>query len=209
MTHTPFIVALTGGIASGKSTIEKVFLKLGVPTIDADKIAYEVVRKGKPALDKLKDHFGSEIVDSTGNLNRSYLRKIIFNSSKERKWVNQLLHPIIHQTTQQQIENCRSPYLIWIVPLLIENNLNQYADRILVIESDPKIQLELLKKRDNIDEKLARNMLLSQVANEVRRSYADDIIENNGKIESLESRVFELHRKYLGLTKNDDTTRAS
>lgn len=209
MANTPFIVALTGGIASGKSTIEKFFLKLGVPIIDADKIAHEVVRKGKPTLNKLKDHFGSKIVDSKGNLNRSYLRKIIFNSPKERKWVNQLLHPIIHQTTQQQIESCRSPYLIWIVPLLIENNLNHYADRILVIESDPKIQLKRLKKRDNIDEKLAKNMLLSQVANEVRRSYADDIIENNDKMESLESRVFELHRKYLGLAKNDDTTRAS
>lgn len=208
MTSTPYIVALTGGIASGKSTVEQLFAKLGVCIIDADKIAQNVVEKGKPALNKLISHFGSAIVNNTGQLNRAYLRKIIFNLPQERQWVNQLLHPIIERESQKQMAYCHGSYLIWVVPLLIETNLQDRANRVLLVESNQLTQLERLKKRDKIDENLAKNMLLSQVTNTIRRNYADDIIENNGEIGTLNERVFELHQKYLDLAKNSNTTRA-
>ncbi|MCO6548693.1 MAG: dephospho-CoA kinase, partial [Gilliamella sp.] len=146
----PYVVALSGGIASGKSTIADLFAKLGVPIIDADIIARQVVQAGSYAFNQIVKHFSQEILLTNGELDRSQLREIIFNNDHERLWLNDLLHPIIQQETQKQIAMQSTTYLIWVVPLLIENNLHTWADRVLIIDVPFSLQLARLVKRDNI-----------------------------------------------------------
>lgn len=197
----PYIVALSGGVASGKSTVANLFAQLGVPIIDADIIARQVVEKGTPALAKIIDHFGKDVLLPSGELNRTKLRNIIFNDPHQRAWLNELLHPIIQQQTDKQIKRYNSPYILWVVPLLIENNLQKQADRILIIDTHADIQLKRLQNRDNIDKNLAKNMLSSQITNEQRLHYADDIIVNNNtQSNTLASQVLDLHKKYLKLS---------
>lgn len=196
----PYIVALSGGIASGKSTVEKLFAQLGVPIVDADIIAHQVVAKGQPALAAIARHFGEHLLQADGSLNRSQLRQLIFNDESQRQWLNQLLHPIINQQTQQQFAQVKQPYLLWVVPLLVENNLQKSADRVLIITTDPAIQLERLQKRDNIDKSLAEKMLSSQASNLARLAVADDIIDNNQDLSSLTEKVQRLHKQYLQLS---------
>lgn len=198
----PYIVALSGGIASGKSTVANLFSQLGVPIVDADIIARQVVKKGTFALSQITEHFGRQILLADGELNRAKLRDIIFHSEQQRQWINQLLHPIIQQETQQQITQINYPYVIWAVPLLIENNLQQYANRVLIIDTPPDLQLARLLKRDNISENLAKSMLSSQISNAQRVSFADDVIVNDGHTSALTSQVEHLHTKYLKLSQN-------
>lgn len=192
-----YIVALSGGIASGKSTIAHLFAQLGVPIIDADIIARQVVEVGTPALEQITKHFSQEILLENGELDRSQLREIIFNNDHERLWLNNLLHPIIAQETQKQFAQQTAPYVIWVVPLLIENNLHQLADRVLMIDIPEALQLERLINRDRISESLAKRMIASQVSLTDRLSFTDDIIVNDGDLASLIIQVDNLHKQYL------------
>ncbi|NUF49771.1 dephospho-CoA kinase [Gilliamella sp. ESL0250] len=193
----PYVVALSGGIASGKSTIADLFAQLGVPIIDADLIARQVVQVGSDAFNQIVKHFSQEILLANGELDRSQLREIIFNNDHERLWLNHLLHPIIQQETQKQIAMQSTTYVIWVVPLLIENNLHTLADRVLIIDAPESLQLARLVKRDNISESLAKKMILSQVSLKKRLSYADDIIVNDDNLVSLTAQVNLLHQQYL------------
>ncbi|MWN05844.1 dephospho-CoA kinase [Gilliamella sp. Pas-s95] len=193
----PYVVALSGGIASGKSTIANLFAKLGVPIIDADIIARQVVQVGSDAFNQIVKHFSQEILLANGELDRSQLREIIFNNDHERLWLNHLLHPIIQQETQKQIAMQNTIYVIWVVPLLIENNLHTLADRVLIIDVPESLQLARLVKRDNISESLAKKMILSQVSLKKRLSYADDIIVNDDNLARLTAQVNLLHQQYL------------
>ncbi|NUF27262.1 dephospho-CoA kinase [Gilliamella bombicola] len=193
----PYVVALSGGIASGKSTIANLFAKLGVPIIDADIIARQVVQVGSDAFNQIVKHFSQEILLANGELDRSQLREIIFNNDHERLWLNHLLHPIIQQETQKQIAMQNTTYVIWVVPLLIENNLHTLADRVLIIDVPESLQLARLVKRDNISESLAKKMILSQVSLKKRLSYADDIIVNDDNLARLTAQVNLLHQQYL------------
>ncbi|MCX8596703.1 MULTISPECIES: dephospho-CoA kinase [unclassified Gilliamella] len=192
-----YIVALSGGIASGKSTIAHLFAQLGVPIIDADIIARQVVEVGTPALEQITKHFSQEILLENGELDRSQLREIIFNNDHERLWLNNLLHPIIAQEMQKQFAQQTKPYVIWVVPLLIENNLHQLADRVLMIDIPEALQLERLINRDRISESLAKKMIATQVCLTDRLAFADDIIVNDGDLESLKIQVDNLHKQYL------------
>ncbi|RKS86839.1 dephospho-CoA kinase [Orbus hercynius] len=200
----PYIVALSGGIASGKTTVTQLFAQFGVPIIDADLIARQVVEKGTPTLALIVQRFGADILLPTGDLDRAKLRHIIFNNRQQRIWLNQCLHPIIQIETEKQFRQSYAHYVIWVVPLLIENNLHKRADRILIIDTPAKAQIERLKKRDNINENLAKNMLSSQLSNAERIRYADDIIINNNQKSSLFSQVKQLHNKYLQLSQNSN-----
>ncbi|WP_294845384.1 dephospho-CoA kinase [uncultured Gilliamella sp.] len=193
----PYVVALSGGVASGKSTIANLFAQLGVPIIDADIIARQVVEVGTDALAQIVKHFSTEILLPNGELDRSQLREIIFNNDHERLWLNNLLHPIIHQITQKQIAKQTAPYVIWVVPLLIENNLHQLADKVLMVDVPETLQMERLIYRDKISESLAKRMIRTQVPLAERLSYADDIIVNNGNLASLSEQVNKLHQQYL------------
>lgn len=133
-----YTVALTGGIGSGKSTVANAFADLGINVIDADIIARQVVEPGTPALKAIEEHFGSDVIAADGSLQRRILRERIFSNPEEKSWLNALLHPLIQQETQRQFQQATSPYLLWVVPLLVENSLYKKADRVLVVDVTPK-----------------------------------------------------------------------
>lgn len=194
-----YIVALTGGIGSGKSTVADEFAKLGATIIDADIIARQVVEPGKPALDAIRRRFGDPILNADGSLHRAALRQKIFSSSEDKQWVNSLLHPLIHAETQSQIQASNAPYVLWVVPLLIENDLQRHAQRVLVVDVNQDTQLERTLARDGISRQQAENILAAQATREQRLAYADDIIDNNRSQRELASRVALLHQRYLEL----------
>ena len=200
----PYVVGLTGGIGSGKSTIGNLFSALGVPVIDADIIARKVVEKGSPLLAELVSHFGIDVLTEQGELNRAKLREIIFSHPDKKTWLNQLLHPAIRNEMLAQVEQCQQPYVILMVPLLIENNLIHLCDRILVVDVLPETQIERATKRDNNKAEIIQNIMASQVSREKRLSYADDIIDNNQpleqNLEKIKKQINELHQIYLKKT---------
>ncbi|AKC31921.1 dephospho-CoA kinase [Candidatus Pantoea carbekii] len=193
------VVALTGGIGSGKSTVANVFSELGINIIDADSIAREIVRPGSPALQKIIARYSRSILTEEGKLNRAMLRNIIFQSCKEKNWLDDLLHPLINMRTEQLKKLTSSPYIIWVVPLLIENGLQHLADRVLVIDTEEIIQLQRTQRRDKISFNQVEKILSVQISRTQRLAYANDVIENNGTIEQMMERVAELHQSYLRL----------
>ena len=195
----PFTVALTGGIGSGKSTIANAFAALGVDIIDADVIAREVVEPGSPALQAIAKRHGESILTAEGTLYRARLREIIFQQPQEKNWLNQLLHPLINARTQQLKLLAHSPYVLWVVPLLVENGLQCQADRVLVVDIDEATQLQRTQQRDGISLSQAKNILAAQANREHRLACADDIIDNSGMPEQALPRVAELHQRYLRL----------
>ncbi|MCL2894085.1 dephospho-CoA kinase [Brenneria tiliae] len=194
-----YIVALTGGIGSGKSTVADEFAKLGVTIIDADIIARQVVEPGKPALDAIRLRFGADILHADGSLNRAALRQSIFSSPEDKQWLNNLLHPLIHAETQSRFQESTDAYVLWVVPLLIENGLQRLAQRVLVVDVNRDTQLERTLARDGIGRQQAENILAAQATREQRLAYADDIIDNSRSQRELASRVAQLHRRYLEL----------
>lgn len=194
-----FTVALTGGIGSGKSTIANAFAALNVDIIDADVIAREVVEPGSPALAAIVNRFGESILTAEGSLYRARLREIIFQQPKEKNWLNQLLHPLINARTKQLILLATSPYVVWVVPLLVENGLQHQADRILVVDVDEATQLQRTQRRDGITLSQAKHILAAQASREQRLACADDIIDNSGPPEQVLPHVAELHQRYLRL----------
>lgn len=197
----PYTVALTGGIGSGKSTVAHAFAQYGVDVIDADVIARQVVEPGQPALAAIAARFGRPILQADGALNRAALRQTIFNAPAEKAWLNQLLHPLIHAETRRQIAASRSAWCLWVVPLLVENHLEKLADRVLVVDVDPAVQIERTIARDRITREQAEKIIAAQATREARLAVADDIIENSGRPEAVAPLVAELHQRYLALAK--------
>lgn len=192
-----YIVALTGGIGSGKSTVAHAFARLGITIIDADIIARQVVEPNTPALNAIEAHFGRSVIQADGTLNRRQLRECIFSDSSEKAWLNALLHPIIHQETQRQIAAARSPYVLWVVPLLVENQLQHKADRTLVIDVSRETQIQRTMARDHVSREHAEQILAAQATREARLAVADDVIDNNGAPDAIASDVARLHAQYL------------
>lgn len=196
-----YIVALTGGIGSGKSTVADMFARLGVPVTDADIIARQVVEPGTPALQAIADHFGTRILAADGTLDRAALRREIFADPAEKTWLNQLLHPLIHQETRRQLNNITAPYALWVVPLLVENNLASLADRVLVVDVHPHEQVARTMRRDGVSAEHAENILRAQASREQRLAVADDILTNHDNDEPLMPRVLALHELYTALAR--------
>lgn len=194
-----YTVALTGGIGSGKSTVADEFAHLGVTVIDADIIARQVVEPGTPALLAIAERFGPQMINDDGSLNRRRLRERIFAHSEDKAWLNALLHPLIQQETRRQMQASTSPYLLWVVPLLVENRLTDKADRILVVDVPKETQIERTIRRDGVSREHAEHILAAQATREQRLAAADDVIENMGSADAVASHVARLHDKYLML----------
>ena len=193
------LIGLTGGIASGKTLVSERFARNGVPVIDADLLAREVVLPGSEGLDALVEHFGPTVLAPDGGLDRMALRKRIFANPPDRQVVDAALHPRIRALSEQRIEAARSaghPYAVYAVPLLVETGQTDRFDRIAVVDVPMAVQLRRLMARDGSDEAQARAILAAQATREARLAVADDVIDNDGPIERTLARVDELHGRY-------------
>ncbi|WP_109432004.1 dephospho-CoA kinase [Aggregatibacter segnis] len=203
-----YVVGLTGGIGSGKSTIAELFAELGVPIVDADLVARQVVEKNSPLLAEIATHFGPEILLEDGALNRAALREKIFANETQKQWLNQLLHPAIRHEMLRQLAAQQAPYCIFMVPLLIENNLTALCQRILVVDVLEHTQVERACQRDNNQVEQIKRIMQSQVSRQERLKYADDVINNNedliASLPQLKQKVLDLHHLYLQLAEKFD-----
>ncbi|UAA38076.1 dephospho-CoA kinase [Paraneptunicella aestuarii] len=192
-----FIVGLTGGIGSGKSTVAKLFNELGIDIINADVIAREVVAKGTPALQQIAEKFGSTILTSEQELDRRALRNIVFTDESAKSWLNNLLHPLIREGMIQQTQAAKSQYCILEIPLLVENGLQALVNRVLVVDCPESKQVQRTQERDQAEEAQIKSIMQSQCNRETRLQHADDVIDNSGDIEHLKQQVERLHEQYL------------
>ncbi|HEY3732225.1 MAG TPA: dephospho-CoA kinase [Steroidobacteraceae bacterium] len=196
---SPLRVALTGGIASGKSTVADLFGARGIPIIDTDQIAREVVAPGTPLLSQVFDRFGAQLRRADGSLDRPALRRMVFEDPAKRRELEALLHPAIRMRTAVLAAELHGPYQILVIPLLVETNSRSQVDRVLVVDSSESLQLSRLRERDDTDAQQARAMLDSQASRDARLAVADDVIVNDGARAALTPKVAALHDKYLAL----------
>jgi len=196
---SPFRIGLTGGIASGKSTVADMFADLGVPIIDTDVIARQVVEPGRPALAEIRAAFGDHVIRADGTLDRQALRAVVFADPAKRKALEGMLHPRIRAEAARQSAAADGPYQIVVVPLLAESPMRRDMDRILVVDCSEDVQLARLLARDNETEQQARRIMASQASREERLRIADDVIRNDGDRADTERQVRSLHRRYLEL----------
>lgn len=198
------VVGLTGGIASGKTTVSDLFAELGVPVIDADVVARRVVERGRPALDELVAAFGDDILTTDGVLDRGRLREKAFTDAAARERLEAILHPRIREWMEAEIATADGPYVILSVPLLVEGDLLQRVDRVLVVDVPEPVQRERLLRRDGSTPEQAEAILAAQSSRRDRLRHADDIIDNTGDAEALRQRVRRLHQDYLALAAEYD-----
>ncbi|MGY6587611.1 MAG: dephospho-CoA kinase [Wenzhouxiangella sp.] len=196
---TPPVIALTGGIASGKTAVSDRLAELGAAVIDTDQIAREVVEPGEAGLSAIVDHFGSDILDGGGELNRRALREHVFRDQKARQRLESLLHPLIERRVKQAIaRHHRAPYIVLVVPLLVETGLFADADQVIVVDAPEDEQLKRLRERDQVDERLAQSMLKAQARRAERLAAATHVIDNSGDMDSLLAQVDALHARLVG-----------
>lgn len=193
------IVGLTGGIASGKTTVANLFQSLGVPLLDADVISRELVVPQMPAWKKIVEYFGTEILNPDQTLNRNKLKKIIFGNKELKEKLEQILHPLIYETMKERAAKLKESYCLFVVPLLIETNQTHIVQRILVIDCDENQQKQRLKERDQLNEIEVERILAAQCSRQTRLAQADDVIHNNAQQNDLMSQVMVLHERYLML----------
>ena len=197
----PLRIGLTGGIASGKSTVAELFAELGIPVIDTDIIARDVVEPGQPALAEIRERFGEGVFDAEGRLDRAMMRKLIFADDKARRDLEAILHPRIGAETQKRSREAAGPYQVIVVPLLTESALLDFVDRVLVVDCDEELQVQRLLARDAETTEQARRILAAQADRGERLSIADDVIDNNGDLRSTRRSVIELDRLYRRLAR--------
>jgi dephospho-CoA kinase len=195
----PLRIGLTGGIASGKSTVAGRFMELGVPVIDADESSRSVVAPGQPGLSQVIEAFGSGVVDAKGELDRQALRNVIFADESRRRDLEVILHPLIRADMERQALTAIGPYLVLAIPLLVEGGATDRVDRILVVDVDEAVQLERLMARDSHSLAQARAILAAQANRASRLKVADDVLVNSGTVPELRQAVDRLHQRYLTL----------
>lgn len=194
-------VALTGGIASGKSAAAAVFRQLGIPVIDTDRVARELAEPGMPGFTALVKSFGEEILDESGRLNRPRLRNAIFSDDATRQRVNGILHPLILAAVERELAALRSPYAIIEIPLVAETGIAQDFDRVLVIDATDAVRIRRLQDRDRVSAAQAQAALNAQAPREARLRVATEVVENNGSPDALRASIHAVHAKYLELAK--------
>lgn len=191
------IIGLTGGIGSGKTAASDYFASLGITVVDADQVAREVVMPGSRALAAITEHFGQEVIQSSGELDRAYLRKKIFSDPQAKQWLEALLHPLIRKSIEQQLTDISSPYGILVSPLLFETKQHQLTDRTLVIDCDETNQLQRVEQRDGNTSEQIKAIINTQLSREERNQKADDVISNNGLLTELHTALNQYHQSLL------------
>ncbi|PJK15398.1 dephospho-CoA kinase [Lysobacteraceae bacterium NML07-0707] len=197
-----FAIGLTGGIASGKSAAEAVFVRLGITVVDADRVARELVEPGQPALAEIVQHFGTGILDADGRLDRPALRQRVFADSAQRSALEAILHPRIRTEIRQRCMAATSAYVIAAIPLLAEGggrDAYPWLARILLVDVAPQTQLQRLMSRDGIDAKLAERMIAAQASRATRLAIADDVLRNEDSLEALQQHIARLDALYRRL----------
>jgi dephospho-CoA kinase len=197
-------VGLTGGIGCGKTTIAKMFAQLAMPVIDADEISRQLVAIGQPALAQILQEFGADILCQDGSLNRNKLGELIFSDIKQKQKLESILHPLVYQAIQAELEQLTAPYCIICIPLLFETNMSHFVDRVLVVDCPVELQIERVKKRDNLTIERIKSIIDSQIARSIRIEKADDLIENFNTDDKLAERIKKLHNLYLSLSTSRD-----
>jgi dephospho-CoA kinase len=205
MTSRPFRVGLTGGIASGKSTAAKFFGALGVPIIDTDQLARDVVEPGQPPLERLVERFGPSILTEDGHLDRPALRNIVFSDPKARADLEALTHPAIGAAVEARSAEAGGIYQILVIPLLVEKSLGSQLDRVLVVDCDEELQIRRLQARDGSTLEQARAILNAQASRTARLKVAHDVIKNDGDMSAVRDQVEKLHARYLELAQQART----
>lgn len=199
-----FVVGLTGGIASGKSLVADLFASLNVPVIDADVIARSQVARGSLGLAAVAASFGKEILDKERGLNRAKMREIIFSNPVKKQLLEDILHPLIREEAITRLNSLTAVFALYVVPLLVDKNMQDQVDRVLLVDTSEQLQIERLMKRDDCDRKQACQIVKSQASREQRLSAADDVISNEGDRGDVRQQVMALYKKYriMGSSKN-------
>ncbi|CAK1738589.1 dephospho-CoA kinase [Vibrio crassostreae] len=198
------IIGLSGGIASGKTTVANLFNEhFNIDIVDADIVAREVVALGSDGLKQITEHFGESILLEDGTLNRSRLRELIFSNPKEKQWLNDLLHPMIREKIDSDLSKITSPYGLLVAPLLVENQMQGMTDRVLIVDVPAEVQIERTMSRDNVSREQVASILKSQASREQRLAVADDVIKNHTKNQELLPQITDLHQKYLAISAVD------
>ena len=196
-------IGLTGGIASGKSTVTQRFVELGVPVIDADVAARHVVEPGQPGLEQVVRRFGAGVLDANGHLDRRALRAMIFSDTASRQALDAILHPLIRADMERQAAAAQGPYLVMAIPLLVEGGqARERVNRVLVVDTDESAQVQRVQARDGTSSEQARAILASQASRAARLRVADDVLTNTGTVAELRQAVDRLHEKYLQLAQS-------
>lgn len=196
-----YVVGLTGGIGSGKSTVTNLFAKRGVPIIDADVVARDLTEPGKPAFYEITQHFSHYNLIKDGKLDRAKLRHLIFQDQTERMWLENILHPLIRKEIERELSRLTAVYSIVVIPLLFEVKPYSFLNRILVVDAPLNAQIERASTRDNTTRQHIESIINTQIAREDRTARAHDVIINDGKLTDLEPQVQKLHDMYLKLSK--------
>ena len=193
------VVGLTGGIGSGKSTVARLFGALGVHWVDADDVAREVVEPGTPALKKIEEHFGQEILMPDGDLDRAALRRIVFDAPEERTWLEGLLHPVIREELMRQLRpvNYSLPYVLLVSPLLLETDQHELVEKVVVVDVPVDVQIQRTMARDANDREQVERIIAAQMPREQRLRKADDVVDNNLAMMDVERQVEQLHQTFL------------
>ena len=195
----PLVVALTGGIGSGKSAVSARFAALGVPVVDTDLIAREVVAPGSEGLAAVIDAFGQGVVAADGALDRAALRRRVFADSEQRRRLEAILHPRIRAEVRHRIEGLDTPYCVVVIPLLVEGGGDDVAGRVLVVDAPDALRRRRVAARDGADAAEIDRIFAAQASREERLAVADEVIVNDGELGALEVAVERLHRRYLEL----------
>jgi len=199
----PLRIGLTGGIASGKTTVANFFADLAVPVVDTDVIAREVVAKGAPALVQIRADFGDEVFDDDGMLDRKAMRRLVFSDDRKRRQLEGILHPRIREAAVAQVQAVTDPYVIIVVPLLVDSPMQTFMDRVLVVDCNEDVQLNRLLARDTENEEQARRMIAAQASRAERLAIADDVVQNDTDLDETRRRVAALHQQYLELSNSN------
>ncbi|MDN3526359.1 dephospho-CoA kinase [Halomonas sabkhae] len=202
LTHRSPVIGVTGGIASGKSTVAQAFSRLGIPWVDADDVAREIMAPGEPALAEIRQRYGPRLILEDGCLDRRALREIVFADADERHWLESITHPRIRARLSEWLEafdKREAPYALLISPLLFESGQDALVDRCLVIDVPESVQVERTARRDDVDEAQARAIVAAQMSREERLARADDILRNDGNTDDLDAEVRRLDQAYRNM----------